>query len=425
MTQNKRSLRLQMNTMKNILFFLLTILAMGASAQDSVSVLFIGNSYTNYNSLPSLVNDIAVSLGDEITFDSHTPGGTTFANHAVNATVHDKINDQPWDFVVLQAQSQEPSFSDAQVDANTLPYAMQLADSIYANNFCSEALFYMTWGRENGDPQWGPISTFDGMNGRLRNAYMRFADSVDGAVAPVGSAWKHIRDTYPLINLYAGDGSHPSYAGSYLAACTFYASVFRKSPVGAPFIGSLDPITAEILQTAAATTVLDSLEQWNLRPISEHTQAEFTANFATTTLVNFTNLSTKATNYTWDFGDGSGLSTAENPSHDYPFGGFYLATLIAESPCDSDTSQFEVIVVGLNELDLKVELASLGNGLFELSSESHFISVFVQNASGVETNAKIRVNGKMTVIDLSELAEGVYFINFSTEEGQATLKVLR
>ena len=38
-------------------------------------------------------------------------------------------------------------------------------------------MMFMTWGRENGDPQWTPISTFEGMNDRLRSAYLRFADS--------------------------------------------------------------------------------------------------------------------------------------------------------------------------------------------------------------------------------------------------------
>lgn len=411
--------------MKKSILVAFALLSFGLTAQDSVSILFIGNSYTNYNSLPALVNDIAVSLGDEVFFDSHTPGGTTLSSHAGNAAVYAKINAQPWDFVVLQAQSQEPSFSDAQVNSSTLPYAIQLADSIYANNFCSETLFYMTWGRENGDPQWAPISTFDGMNGRLRNAYMRFADSVDGAVSPVGVAWKHIRDTYPTINLYAGDGSHPSYAGSYLAACTFYASAFRKSPVGASFIGSLDPVTAERLQTAAATTVLDSLVQWNLRPISEHTQAEFTSSFVTSTIVNFTNLSTKATNYSWDFGDGSAISTDVNPTHDFPLGGIYTTTLIAESPCDSDTTQFDMIVIGLNELDIKIQLASFGNGQFELTTESTVLSVSVRDANGKLMPALVDLNNDMTRVNLSALSAGVYFVSLRTEKGHSTLRLLR
>ncbi|NVK65142.1 MAG: hypothetical protein HWE22_11175 [Flavobacteriales bacterium] len=414
--------------MKKGLLAACMLLSFGLFAQDSVSVLFIGNSYTNYNSLPSLVNDVAVSLGDKVNYDSHTPGGQTLANHAANATVYDKIDDNPWDFVVLQAQSQEPSFPDSQVDVETLPYAIQLADSIYANNFCSETLFYMTWGRENGDPQWGPISTFDGMNGRLRNAYMRFADSVDGAVSPVGSAWKYIRDTYPTINLYAGDGSHPSYEGSYLAACTFYASVFRKSPVGASFIGTLDPVTAERLQTAAAMTVLDSLEQWNLRPISEHTQAAFYGEYFSTpgpTTVVLTNLSTKATNYYWDFGDGN-TSTDENPTHTYAsFCNPCSVTLIAESPCDTDTVQQNIGYIGLNEGQIHVEVASFGEGKFNISASATLQDVQISNAAGELLKLDVVLSGFVAEIDLSEASSGVYFVLVKTEEGRSMLKLMR
>ncbi|MDG1332033.1 MAG: PKD domain-containing protein [Crocinitomicaceae bacterium] len=413
--------------MKNLIALLAVVLLTGTSnAQDSVSVLFIGNSYTGVNALPSLVNDVTTSLGDILTFDSHTPGGQTFEMHANNATVYNKIGDNPWDFVVLQAQSQEPSFPDGQVNTNTLPYAIQLADSIYANNFCSEPLFYMTWGRENGDPQWAPISTFEGMNDRLRSAYMRFADSVQGAVSPVGSAWRYIRDTYPTIDLYTADGSHPSYEGSYLAACTFYASMFRKSPIGAPFIGGLDPITAERLQTAASMTVLDSLEQWNLRPISEHTQAVFTSAVSPNGLtVDFNNQSTKATNYIWDFGDGTATSTDENPTHTYGAAGNYTVVLIAESPCDTDTMTFVFNIVGLNEIQQEFELASFGNGRYELTAKSQLIEASVRNASGTIVHPKVELNDVSAKIDLSELASGVYFVSFVSEKGQSTVKLLK
>jgi len=414
--------------MKKLITLLAISLITGTSiAQDSVSVLFIGNSYTAYNSLPSLVNDIAISLGDIVTFDSHNPGGQTFASHASNATVYDKIDDNPWDFVVLQGQSQEPSFSDAQVNSQTLPYAEQLADSIYANYFCSETLFFMTWGRENGDPQWTPISTFEGMNSRLRSAYMRFADSVNGSVSPVGSAWKYIRDTYPSINLYSGDGSHPSYEGSYLAACTFYASMFRKSPIGAPFMGSLDPITAERLQTAASMTVLDSLEQWNLRPISEHTQADFLGNHQVpmNDVINFTNLSTKATNYLWDFSDGS-TSTDEHPTHTYSFiCNPCTITLVAMSPCDSDTLTMDVGYVGLDENELDRKVASLGDGYFEVLLNSKVMKVLISDAEGKMVDAPIDLLNETVKIDLSSKRSGIYFLHVTTENGRSTMKVMR
>jgi hypothetical protein len=139
-------------------------------AQNSLSVLFIGNSYTASNNLPGMITSVANSFGKDLTWLAQTPGGATLSTHAGNASTYTNINSNTWDYVVLQAQSQEPSFSDNQVNTQTIPYAKQLADSVFANHFCSEVMMFMTWGRKDGDPQWAPISTFEGMNSRLRAA---------------------------------------------------------------------------------------------------------------------------------------------------------------------------------------------------------------------------------------------------------------
>ena len=378
-------------------------------AQDSVSVLFIGNSYTYFNNMPQLLEDIASSKGDIVYQSSQVAGGATFNYHANNAATYAAINSEPWDFVVLQAQSQEPSFPDNQVNTETLPYAEQMADSIYANNFCSEALFFMTWGRENGDPQWAPISTFEGMNDRLRSAYMRFADSTQGAVSPVGSAWRYVRENYPAIDLYSADGSHPSLEGSYLAACTFYASVFRKTPVGATYISTLDPVVAGQLQSAAEITVLDSLDQWNLRPISEHTQAEFTFGISGNQ-VDFTNLSTKALNYEWSFGDGN-TDLVEHPVHTFATDGNYPVELIAISPCDADTVSYTVVIntASIGDLNSGYKLKTLACGEFVIEFNNNINSYSLMNSEGKEIQAKLTVTDQLH-LNLSNYEKGMYFL---------------
>ncbi|MBL4862208.1 MAG: PKD domain-containing protein [Crocinitomicaceae bacterium] len=393
-------------------------------AQDSASVLFIGNSYIYTNDLPSLFNDLTTSLGDIVTYDSQALGGATFSTHAGNTATYSKIKSQPWDYVVLQAQSQEPSFPVSQVDTETLPYAQQMADSVYANRFCSDVLMFMTWGRENGDSQWEPISTFDGMNARLRSAYMRMADSVQGSVSPVGSAWKYVRDNNPAIGLYT-DGSHPSIAGSYLAACTFYAAVFRKSPIGATFTSTLDPVTAGILQNAASITVLDSLDQWNLRPLSEHTQAGFTYTNNGGT-VTFNNGSTKAQTYIWNFGDTQG-STDENPSNTYANTGTFTVALIAESPCDSDTIEYEITIdqVGLIENASADDLlANLGGGIYQISDATQVKEIVVYDTFGRTVDAEVLYGNELT-IDISNSAAGTYLIKLHFKSEVKTIRVLR
>jgi hypothetical protein len=84
-------------------------------------------------------------------------------------------------------------------------------------------------------------------------------------MAPVGEAWLIAKRQHPELELWQGDGSHPSEQGSYLAACVFYAAIFRQSPEGLRYIAHLPKETAKVLQTTAADVVLNKPQQWNLR----------------------------------------------------------------------------------------------------------------------------------------------------------------
>ena len=167
-----------------IVYILLFSSPLLINAQDSASVLFIGNSYTYYNDMPGLFQDLSSSLGKATYVDSKVNGGATMQVHANDPVSYQKMHSSNWDYVVLQAQSQEPSFPYGQVNSQTLPYAVQLADSVHSIYDCSQAMFFMTWGRENGDPQWDSINTFDKMNERLRNAYRSARSSPRAAPQP-------------------------------------------------------------------------------------------------------------------------------------------------------------------------------------------------------------------------------------------------
>ncbi len=369
-----------------------------------------------------MVADLTASKGDHLIKDANTPGGATFEVHSNNATNYTKINSSNWDYVVLQAQSQEPSFPDNQVNTNTLPYAIELADSVYANNFCTDVMFYMTWGRENGDPQWQPISTYEGMQARLRNAYMRFADSVQGSVSPVGIAWKQVRENHPGIQLYTADESHPSLEGSYLAACTFYASIFRKPSLGATYLNGVDPSVAAQLQAAADFVVLDSLDHWNLRDASQHTLADFEYTIGSNGTVTFENTSTKGQSFTWDFGDGQS-STDENPLVTYAANGVYTVTLTVSSVCNNDVASYQVDVNTLSLLESSydlITLKTLGNGVYKVEAEGAITAVNIVDASGNRIATIDHGN-----IDLSQAACGLYLLFVTTDLGTEVVKVIR
>ena len=410
--------------MRTFTLFCILLSSVITFAQDSVSVLFIGNSYTYVNDLPTVFSNLTISLGDEATIDSKTNGGFTFQNHLTDPLTHSKIQSKPWDFVVLQGQSQEPSFPTSQVNTATLPPAVQLADSVYDNRYCSQAMYFMTWGRQNGDPQWDSINTFNKMNLRLRDAYVRFADSAQSCVAPVGVAWKYVRDNHPAINLYSGDGSHPSPEGTYLAACTFYASVFRKSPVGAGYTFGLDPTIAAQLQNAAAISVLDSLDTWHLRATEDLAIADFHSIQSGNTF-EFMNDSWHAQSYSWDFGDGT-ISTQENEIHTYTNDGVYMVQMIAISECGNDTAYLELNLNSAGVEDMNhhsVKIRTLHDGTFVVQMEDMVVWCELYDAFGRRVNREMNPSGKEIALDLSDLENGVYFLRILNASSEITVEL--
>lgn len=335
--------------MNRILICLAFLLNLTASAQP-VKVLFIGNSYTAVNNLPQLFFDLSLSLGDTVSFDSYTPGGYTFQGHSTDANTIAKINSQQWDFVVLQEQSQRPSFSPSQVASQVLPYATALDSIIHANNPCTETVFYMTWGRKNGDASncavYPPVCTYEGMQARLRESYILMAQQNGSTVSPVGTAWKLTRDQNPTFDLYNPDESHPSLHGSYLAACTFYASIFHKSPVGSTYLASLPQAEAAMLQDMAHQTVIDSLDLWYQYGNIPAARFDWNVNGNN---VQFQDQSLNATSWSWDFGDATG-SVQQSPLHSYSAAGTYQVELTASTGCKSD-AETKTVTVGVSSIN--------------------------------------------------------------------------
>jgi len=324
--------------MKNLVIFLTVAgLAFAAQAQTSKNVLFVGNSYTSVNNLPQMVADIAVGMGDTLTYQSSTPGGCTFMQHCQNQSMT-LIRQGGWDAVVLQEQSQYPSFPDGQVASEVMPYAARLVDSIYAASPCAEPMFYMTWGRKNGDQQnavyFPPLGTYEGMDSLLALRYRQMADANDASLCPVGRVWHRLRDEHPEIELYQSDGSHPSVAGTYATACAFYTLLFHNSPDAIGFNATLDAATASIIRHTVRTIVYDSLDRWQ-RPLPEiellwtDTTQSVSESFTLTT--------SHADSLSVDWGDGSdtillpaGVTTLY---HTYPTAGSYTVSLVASRHC--------------------------------------------------------------------------------------------
>ena len=93
------------------------------------------------------------------------------------------------------------------------------------------------------------------MTQTLAAAYTEAAKANGAKVIPTGLAFARAIAARPDVELYAADKRHPSVAGTYLAACTTYATLVGRSPVGLAYTAGLQPALAVALQQAAWDTV--------------------------------------------------------------------------------------------------------------------------------------------------------------------------
>ena len=317
-----------------IIFLSLLLFSSGLvlKAQQSNKVLFLGNSYTSVNNLHQIISDIALSVGDTLVFDSHTPGGYQLIDHSLNTVSQHKIMAGGWDYIVLQGQSQEPI-----TNPNDFGNGVSaLYSQIKQYNPCTTIMPYMTWGRKNGDASnclaFPVMCTYQGMDTTLRNKYLDITSYMNGEVSPVSVVWSYLRQYHPSIELYQADESHPSTAGSYTAACCFYAAIFKKDPTLITYNFGLNATNASVIKSAAKTIVYNNLSLWDYKkpPIADF-------GYTTGSGVNELIFSPKnpqgvQQNYFWDFGDTT-TSTLHSPTHSYLSDGTYTVELTTTN-CD-------------------------------------------------------------------------------------------
>lgn len=122
-------------------------------------------------------------------------------------------------------------------------YAKKQSEVVTANG--ARPIFFMTWAYKN-KPE---------MAAQLAEQYTIAGNNNDALVIPAGLAFAKAIAKRPDLEFYQPDKRHPSLIGTYLAACTTYAAVFKKSPVGNTYTAGIDPALAGFLQATAQETV--------------------------------------------------------------------------------------------------------------------------------------------------------------------------
>ena len=146
-----------------------------------------------------------------------------------------------YDFVVLQEQSTLPIKNSKRMHENVRLFDARIKSA------GSRTALYLTWARANAAATQDAITA----------AYTAIGEEISALVIPAGIAWHKFRAMHAAPILYDRDGSHPTLAGSYLAACVAFGALFVSSPERVCIdVEGLPPADALLLQKTAAEVLL-------------------------------------------------------------------------------------------------------------------------------------------------------------------------
>jgi hypothetical protein len=226
------------------------------------SAIFIGNSFFYYNN--SLHNHVsllvkAANPAYKLRMTSVTISGSGADWHDVesyfrpnaigmysfdehNNVVFNKI-DKLFDLAIMMDCSQCPIHP--QLKSTFYEFSRRHSETVRRHG--AQPVFFMSWAYAD-KPE---------MTAELADAYTKAGNDNGALVIPAGLAFAAALKQRPGLVLHASDKRHPSVAGTYLAAATVYAALFRKSPEGLTYTAGLDDDTARFLQTVAWQTTQD------------------------------------------------------------------------------------------------------------------------------------------------------------------------
>lgn len=224
------------------------------------SAIFIGNSFFYYNN--SLHNHVGrlVAAGDpayKLRMTSVTISGSGadwhdvesyFRPNAIGTYSFDDNNkvvfntvDRLFDLAIMMDCSQCPIHP--QLKSTFAEFSKKHSETVRRHG--ARPVFFMSWAYAD-KPE---------MTAALADAYTAAGNDNDAFVIPAGLAFARALDQRPALVLHAADKRHPSLAGTYLAAATVYAALFKRSPEALTYTAGLDAETAKFLRAVAGETV--------------------------------------------------------------------------------------------------------------------------------------------------------------------------
>jgi hypothetical protein len=183
---------------------------MRKSSRSDKKLLFVGNSFTARNDLPGMIAGLVSDSGISVDHQLISRGGASLRMHWNTGAAKAAIVGGAFDYVVLQEQSTLPIKNAARMRENIILFDAAIRDS------GAKTVLYMTWARKHTPEKQKDIT----------DAYESVAKELGAIVVPVGRAWQRFMAKHESPVLHDKDQSHPTLAGSYLAACVFVETLF-------------------------------------------------------------------------------------------------------------------------------------------------------------------------------------------------------
>lgn len=229
--------------------------AANSRMEQSVRILFIGNSYTYYNDFCNIFENLCQSTGKPVYVRQavqgrHSLWQSSHTNNPLGKYVRQLLTSQKWDYVVLQERHNMPILKPARTKAGVK------ALEPYIKAAGAKMILYQSWAPAKKHNEYRRFSDLVSNRAdyqlQINNLFSEIANETKAKVAPVGTAFLQCQGAFPKIQLIRKDHSHPTWSGSYLAACVMYATIFEKSPEGISYYGKLSAKKAAKLQKIAA-----------------------------------------------------------------------------------------------------------------------------------------------------------------------------
>jgi len=218
-------------------------------------VLFVGNSYLYYNNsmhnhvrMLAMASDAAAAKAFE--YKSATIGGATLDHHNMDhLTTPGRIGvKEPFELVIMHGNS-----TDGLADARRAAFRASAVEySKLITSRGGRVALYMTPAHTKPSRAAAPD-----MMAKTADMYVSVGNEINALVIPAGLAFEEAYRRRPDIKLHIHDGSHPTLVGTYLAACTIYATVYNRPCSGNSYdsYGQVSKEDAAFLQQVADDTV--------------------------------------------------------------------------------------------------------------------------------------------------------------------------